>query len=212
MIPPGRKQQLGELDFLFFRDTQWVHLETAIKFYLCTQPGGSTDPHQFIGPYLKDTLAHKLHKTFHHQLKLFDHCLKPLELLLEPSQSIQSYPLFKGVLYYPWESSQEDTKNPLIPPQIHPKHLKGVWFSETQLEVFLKMHSSFKLHYLPKESWLCQRITEHHPLPPSPLHEAIHCALTLTNSLSIQTRVFIVPANWLGLSRQIVNSDIKFIL
>ncbi len=65
----GLKITHGELDFLLTNPQgQHLHWELAVKFFLCTATGDMATPLDFIGPNGVETLAHKWHKLFAHQL------------------------------------------------------------------------------------------------------------------------------------------------
>lgn len=59
----------GELDFLLIdAHGQYLHWELAVKFFLCTSTADTATPADFMGPNGVETLAHKWHKLFAHQL------------------------------------------------------------------------------------------------------------------------------------------------
>ena len=69
------KQTIGELDCLFLKDKQPIHLEVVYKFYLYDPSKGSTILEHWIGPNRKDSLQKKLTKLKEKQLPLLYHPL-----------------------------------------------------------------------------------------------------------------------------------------
>ena len=62
------KRTVGAFDFLIQTPTDILHLEVAVKFYLCLD--NSTLWHNWIGPSRRDHLGKKLQKMKDHQLQL----------------------------------------------------------------------------------------------------------------------------------------------
>lgn len=140
------KQTLGELDLLYRLrgETDLVHLEVAIKYYLGLMegPGGPHDQARWIGPGGADSLAGKREHLHRHQLRLTDQPETRLALreALASDAVGADRPLvihrrlaIPGVLFYPWPSHPEQRHpglRPLPPPrEANPVHLRGTWLS-----------------------------------------------------------------------------------
>lgn len=59
----GNNSTIGEIDYLLAIDEEVIHVELAIKFYLCYK--NPQNPEHWIGPNAKDNLANKLAKNNH---------------------------------------------------------------------------------------------------------------------------------------------------
>ncbi|EAR10526.1 DUF1853 family protein [Reinekea blandensis] len=70
-IIQSQSRTLGELDLLLRHrpDDRVIHLELALKFYLQVPSPGDLSTH-WVGAGLKDFFHAKLHRLYHHQLRL----------------------------------------------------------------------------------------------------------------------------------------------
>ncbi|MCB1662541.1 MAG: DUF1853 family protein [Pseudomonadales bacterium] len=142
-------QTLGEFDFIYYcrQRQRYIHLETAVKFYLGRQ-GNSQTPSswaQWIGPGCKDRLdiklAHMLGKQS--QLSLTPEGAELISVL--SITNLRPEICLKGYFFYPLEA------NCAAPKQCATTHLRGYWLKRSQLE-FLPPMGLWKI--LDKPSWL----------------------------------------------------------
>lgn len=91
------KVTIGEIDFIFSWQDQIIHIEMAVKFYLCHQ--NSNEFKDWIGPSGNDNLHKKLKKVKEHQLQL------TLSTQFQKESSIKPKPYFflRGMFF-----NQED--------------------------------------------------------------------------------------------------------
>ncbi len=120
----------GELDFLVFpkdRDSPVLHVEAAIKIYLCLDSGGSQSASRFVGPELKDSLDRKVAKLYSHQLRLLERpeIIGQIPELWVENRKCVSVPFAKGCLFIPGTLSGHEP--PLLPQEIEPTAFTGIW-------------------------------------------------------------------------------------
>lgn len=97
----------GELDCLFLKNSQPIHLEIIYKFYLYDASIGTTEIEHFIGPNRKDTLIEKLTKLKNKQFSLlFTNACKPYlnSYNLEAEKILQQV-CFKAQLFVPYKNN-----------------------------------------------------------------------------------------------------------
>ncbi|MEC9465041.1 MAG: DUF1853 family protein [Myxococcota bacterium] len=114
------KRVIGELDYVFEHQTQLIHWETALKFYLEHTDGQTlTD---FVGPNAADNLGLKLDRILNHQLPMGQH---PAALTISGLQkrTMHSRAYVRGYLFY----REPAVYAPAYPPPISPQHLRGWW-------------------------------------------------------------------------------------
>lgn len=120
----------GEVDCIVrlnSRPKDLLHLEIAVKFYLCVKPGGSENTMNFMGPALKDSLYRKIHRLETHQLSV----LKGTEF-----EHARSEAWMTGILFYPVTPNREIDENAKTPKSLNPNHSRGVWVHEGDLDHF----------------------------------------------------------------------------
>lgn len=66
------KRTLGEVDFIIKWHDRIIHIECAVKFYLCDHSKNVQDLHSWIGPACKDDLGRKIKKVIEHQLPIIN--------------------------------------------------------------------------------------------------------------------------------------------
>lgn len=66
------KRTLGEVDFIIKWCDRIIHIECAVKFYLCDHAKDVQDLHSWIGPACKDDLGRKMKKVIEHQLPIIN--------------------------------------------------------------------------------------------------------------------------------------------
>lgn len=105
------KITVGEIDFLYRNEnSQLVHLETSVKFYLHT--AGMT-PSEYPGPNARDNFESKAAKLFNQQLPASDGRIDDVS---------SREGLVKGMIFYP-----EDSTNPQAPDRLAADHSAGRW-------------------------------------------------------------------------------------
>ncbi|EMI45138.1 DUF1853 family protein [Rhodopirellula sp. SWK7] len=192
------ERTLGEIDFLY-RDeqSQLVHLEAAVKFYLY-QPDHAVLGSHFIGPNVRDTFERKMHRLFLHQLPLS----------VEHIPDVDSREAFvKGRIFY-------DHNAPLpsrLPPRMSADHLTG---SILRLQQWKNLAGAtdVRYHILSKPFWL----SECHYETDAPILRSLTDAQTAVRNLFAEyptpvlisqfnvgsethtetDRIFIVPDDW----------------
>ena len=144
------KTTVGEYDFLIrLNNGKKVHLETAVKFYLCTDTRAQDLSH-FIGPNRSDQLSRKWQRLNEHQLQLSSTLAGSRQ-----AEKLDLFPdvhslLLKGYLFYPYAEWQ-DANNWIEP--ISPQHARGWWLPlKTAQE--LPANQDFRYGILMKPQWL----------------------------------------------------------
>ncbi|WP_111682572.1 DUF1853 family protein [Winogradskyella tangerina] len=119
------KQTIGELDFLFLKDSQPIHLEIAYKFYLFDHTQNYNDAiTPWIGPNRNDSLLFKIEKLRDKQLPLL-YRKETREVLQKHSlnpDNFQQFVNLKAQLYLPYHQKLTDNK-PLNTQCIYGWHL-----------------------------------------------------------------------------------------
>lgn len=133
----------GEYDLLCSQAGEDLHLEAAVKFYLCLPNCSGTDPAHWYGPQNHDRLDLKLAKL-HQQLSLSHSAAgqqRLQELGLNPHPSPRY--LLNGMLFGQWQ-------NPAANPA--PASLRGYWLWQSQANALLDTQAHWQL--LDKTLWL----------------------------------------------------------
>lgn len=117
VVVKNKKLTVGEFDFLCERDSDILHFEIAVKFFLKAELNGV---HDFWGPRKKDSLSSKIARIREHQLQL------PLpERWAAKNKPLKRLALMKGILFYPWSEFSE--KKFEFPADVYTEHQKGWW-------------------------------------------------------------------------------------
>jgi len=144
-IKTRTKQTIGELDCLYLKYQQPIHLEIQFKFYLYNPALGETEIQRCIGPMRRDNLLKKLTKLKTKQLPLLYNTLTKsvLSSLGLKAESFKQKIYFKAQLFIPFgETVQFTTLNPAC--------IYGFYFKYEALNKFV--HCKF---YKPKKTdWL----------------------------------------------------------
>jgi len=104
------KQTIGELDILFLRKSQPIHLELIYKFYLYDNIKTYDKALEYwIGPNRTDSLMLKINKLQSKQLPLLKHRITKSQLieLGLPSEGYHQKVQFKAQLFVPLKSPQQ---------------------------------------------------------------------------------------------------------
>lgn len=131
------KRTLGELDFILRKNDEYIHLESAVKFYLCAQTGNS-EWQNWVGPNARDRLDKKLLHMQNHQLPMG----KQADVFSERSEFI-----IQGMLFY------RKGQTPL-PRDINQSALTGCWLYEHEFLQEIKDDTQTYWHPLTKTQWL----------------------------------------------------------
>ncbi len=143
-----------------------IHWEVAVKFYLAMDPDGSNDPDRWIGPSQKDSLGVKMRAVRDRQLAALSNPRHARAVGISEDEKLYALPKVHGVLFTPWKSGMpypSPTKNP---PGVNPNGMRGIWFSESDSEKFLRERANrfpndriFILH--DRKEWIrCHRRAE----------------------------------------------------
>ncbi|PUA29504.1 MAG: hypothetical protein B0W54_02670 [Cellvibrio sp. 79] len=120
---------LGAFDFLCRRNEEYWHIETAVKFYLCSagNPLEAYDWKYWIGPDSKDRLDLKLNHLRQHQLPLHHQPEAQLQLrsLYPDAKEWNTGLCIQGYLFSP---AQRNSK----PAFVHSHHERGSWWRLSQ--------------------------------------------------------------------------------
>lgn len=197
------KTTVGEYDFLMaLKDGLKIHLEAAVKFYLCT----SEDPNHcaldsFIGPNRSDRLSRKWQRLNEHQLRLSKTEAGKAQAMTLGLLPDQHSLLLRGYLFYPFRAWQHYQP----PAPINANHLRGWWIRVTEAE---SLGENYQYVILMKPRWLAlARCCFQETLSSAELIEATGSMTTpmlvARLSLNVTTGVwcerdrgFIVPDNW----------------
>jgi len=139
------KQTLGEMDFIIqeVATGKVIHLEVAIKFYLCKSDGQSMD--DWYGPSLIDRLDLKYAKLKNHQSQL-----SRFYPDLMPYSIDERWMMIKGRMFYPLKSVQK-------PAFFSADHLTGTWLYQHQIS------GDQNLYAIEKQDWLATIELDQHP-------------------------------------------------
>lgn len=141
---PGRKT-LGELDFVYKYNDQWLHCELAAKIY-CYRPLEN----DFIGPNRRDFFHLKLQNLRNHQLPLGTSTATQNTLQKQNIGPIKNSNVhFCGRIFYPRGRFECIT-------QLHPNHLKGIYY-EKQLPLN-SFPQNYVLMLIPRYMWFIPSI------------------------------------------------------
>ncbi len=164
------KTTVGEYDFLMALSSGLnVHLEAAVKFYLCT----SEDPthcslDSFVGPNRKDKLSRKWQRLTEHQLQLSKTDAGKAQAMALGLLPDQHSLLLRGYLFYPFRAWQEYQP----PAPINTDHLRGWWLRVSEIE---SLGNNYQYVVLMKPRWMAlARCSFQETLSNAELIEATH--------------------------------------
>jgi hypothetical protein len=202
----------GELDFLITLEDEpqfRLHIETAVKYYLCLDHGGSKDANRFVGASLQDSLGKKISKLENEQLRRFQDQPQLRSLIpLDEDTIVESTPWVNGMLFYSWipeDGSLSALGDELVfPKEVSPQHAKGFWFRTKDSEHFRDRHPAPEWEIFPlfaKQSWIrttaaCERPESRLEFREiSPPSEQPQCFL-ICGPQGARFRVFRVEDSW----------------
>lgn len=142
---------LGAFDFLCRRGSEYWHIETAVKFYLCNANTAEDARHwrHWIGPASHDRLDLKLARMRQHQLPLHQtlearvqlQTLYPEAREWKTGLCMQGYLFSPAPAYYSPEFSNEH-------------HGKGYWWHLQDFFQYQREHSQIEWIILERQQWL----------------------------------------------------------
>lgn len=142
---------LGAFDFLCRRGSEYWHIETAVKFYLChaTNSDNALDWHHWIGPASHDRLDLKLSHLRQHQLPLHKtaEAIIQLQNLYPEAAEWKSGLCLQGYLFSP------------VPAEYSPafsgeNHGNGYWWHLQDFLRYLGDHTDTEWIILERQRWL----------------------------------------------------------
>lgn len=146
------KKTLGEFDFVYqdLIDRNWIHTETAVKFYLGLGADLSK-MESWIGPNKNDRLDLKYHHLFNSQLNL-SKCREARELLtkmgIDGSKISRQY-WVKGILFAPFHNNTAT-----LPREINPDCTLGYWLTLSDFSKIQRTESPVSWSILDRSDWI----------------------------------------------------------
>lgn len=142
---------LGAFDFLCRNGDQYWHIETAVKFYLCStnNPLDAYEWKYWIGPEGKDRLDLKLNHLRHHQLPLHQRpeAQRLLKALYPNVNTWNTGLCLQGYLFSP-------AQHPSHPAFSHANHGRGTWWFASELLAQLSRQPDGLWLILERSQWL----------------------------------------------------------
>jgi hypothetical protein len=142
---------LGAFDFLCRRGSEYWHIETAVKFYLCntTVSDDAQDWHHWIGPSSQDRLDLKLAHLQQHQLPLHKtvEATAQLQILHPNAQAWKTGLCVQGYLFSPISTD-------FNPSFSNNAHGKGHWWYLSDFLQFQREHAHMQWIILERQQWL----------------------------------------------------------
>lgn len=142
---------LGAFDFLCRRGSEYWHIETAVKFYLChaTNPHDAHDWHHWLGPASHDRLDLKLAHLRQHQLPLqrTAEAIAQLQNLYPEALEWKSGLCLQGYLFSPASAEYS-------PAFSSEHHGSGYWWHLQDFLHHLHEHSDTQWIILERQRWL----------------------------------------------------------
>ncbi len=127
------KRTLGEIDFLLKGQDTYLHLETAVKFYLRPKGADAGQLENWIGPNAQDRLDKKYHHLRDKQLRLLKSkaaqsaLVAKLPFMTEQEiQKTEARYYLKGMLFTHW------TEQAVVPNKLNPQLLFGHWLYQSE--------------------------------------------------------------------------------
>ena len=202
---------LGAFDFLCRHGSEYWHIETAVKFYLCKSDNPADAAHwqHWIGPNSNDRLDLKLDHLRQHQLPLHHTAEARTQLqTLYPEAGVWKTGLcLQGYLFSPAPANYH-------PALSHENHGSGYWWYLQDFFRFLLNNSDIQWIILERQRWLspvhCNNDNElvHGTDLTQQLHAqigemkrplllaALKKADSIDNCWYEEWRGFVVPDNW----------------
>lgn len=142
---------LGAFDFLCRRDEEYWHIETAVKFYLCSacNPLEAYDWKYWIGPESQDRLDLKLNHLRQHQLPLHQEAeaQSQLESLYPDAKQWRTGLCIQGYLFSPAHRNSK-------PAFVHSHHERGSWWHLSEFLQAIATQSNQCWFVLERQQWL----------------------------------------------------------
>jgi hypothetical protein len=183
----GNNSTIGEIDYLLAIDEEVIHVELAIKFYLCYK--NPQNPEHWIGPNAKDNLANKLAKN-DHAFSLTKNETYQRNWLQQPSHWQW---LIKGCWFFHPSQKQE------ILATANPASELGIWMHANEVSNYLENYN----YAIPsKIEWIRPNETQTNPLNKTELvlildsHFIKSKRAVMVWNLKTLTRICIVNNEW----------------
>lgn len=146
------KKTLGEYDILCrTMQGQNLHIECAVKFYLCT--GDGSELSHFEGPNRRDRLDIKWNKLINKQLQLSGTDAGRTSAQALNAAPTQKLLLLQGFLFYPFERWTKGIDQlGKLHPLLHPHHNRGWWLRQPNMDAVLS--DKYRYQILSKPFWL----------------------------------------------------------
>ena len=141
------KQTVGEIDALYYKEDEPIHLEIVYKFYLYDSIENYNEPLAYwIGPNRKDRLLYKLDKLHNKQFPLlYNKSTKPyLESYNLDIKGISQQLCFKAQLFLPYQNKIIDVT------PLNKDCITGFYISYDKIELF----NTFEFYIPAKLDWL----------------------------------------------------------
>lgn len=141
------KQTIGEVDFLLRHSAtgDWVHVESACKYYLGT--GNHTSWRAWLGVNPDDSLERKIN-TLVRQLDTSRAREVLRSLAPDDTDSVHSVVLMKGYFFVPFDLLGKSR----LPHHAHRSHSAGWWMHQSQLQAIPDMPAQWVV--LPRDRWI----------------------------------------------------------
>lgn len=142
---------LGAFDFLCRRGSEYWHIETAVKFYLCnaTSVEDACHWHHWIGPASHDRLDIKLARMRQHQLPLHQtmEAKTQLQMLYPEAGQWKTGLCVQGYLFSPANTDY----SPAFSSEYHGR---GYWWHLQDFFQYQREHSQIEWIALERQQWL----------------------------------------------------------
>jgi len=202
---------LGAFDFLCRHGSEYWHIETAVKFYLCNTDNlqDARDWHHWVGPASHDRLDLKLAHLRHHQLPLHQtaEAKTQLQILYPEATEWKTGLCLQGYLFSPASTifSPDFSKE---------NHGNGYWWHLQDFLQYLQENTDLNWIILERQRWLSpahskdnsepvggadlmQRLRQQIGEMKRPLLLAALKKMDLTDNCWCEDwRGFVVPDNW----------------
>ncbi len=143
-----QKQTLGELDILALnQDSDYYHIELAVKFYLQHPDQSGKECHHWIGPQTHDQLDIKLKILNERQFPILHHSQsQKLLKSLNIGKPIHQRLVLKGYLFHQFQHSY------LLPIEVNPQCNIGQWLHQKDINTLTNNHDTWA--FIEKPQWL----------------------------------------------------------
>lgn len=178
---------LGAFDFLCRRGSEYWHIETAVKFYLCNADDAqdARNWHHWIGPNNQDRLGLKLAHLRQHQLPLHQtpEAITQLQTLYPKASEWKTGLCLQGYLFSPASTRYS-------PAFSRHNHGNGYWWHQQDFLQYLHNTTNTQWIILERQRWLSPA----HISDPNELVDGAELAQQLQQQIGEMTRPLLVAA------------------